>query len=57
MIVNRRLYAIISLLAVMTPFFLISSAAAYEVKVNLKTSGGGKGDVTFSAASSNNFEF
>ena len=54
---NRRLYIIVSLASTAALFFLVRPAAAYEVKVNLNTLGGGTGDVTFAAASSNDFEF
>ena len=49
------LYIIASILI---SFFLASLAsAAYKVKVNLSTLGGGTGKVTFSATSSHDFEF
>lgn len=55
---NIRVSITISLIfAAASLFFIGSAAAAYEVKVNLNTLGGGTGRVIFSATSSRDFEF
>ncbi|MBI3046380.1 MAG: hypothetical protein HYY86_02495 [Candidatus Harrisonbacteria bacterium] len=53
---NRRGYIMVSL-AMALLFFNGLAEAAYEVKVNLNTLGGGTGRVIFSATSSRDFEF